>query len=81
VGLRIVAFLAQKDFFAKRVKDTKENIYRNKGCVVTLWPLPFTLKSILMQKKNYEKLKYFAMQKYNLQKKSSKMKPKSLKIL
>jgi predicted translin family RNA/ssDNA-binding protein len=24
----------------------------NKGCV-TLWPLPFTLKSILRQKKNY----------------------------
>ncbi len=38
VGLRIVTFLAQKDFFAKRVKNTKENIYRNKGCVVTLWP-------------------------------------------
>jgi hypothetical protein len=25
----------------------------NKGCV-TLWPLPFTLKSILRQKNNYE---------------------------
>ncbi len=25
----------------------------NKGCV-TLWPLPFTVKSILVQKKNYE---------------------------
>jgi hypothetical protein len=35
--------------------------------------LPFTLKSIfLRQKKNYEKLKYFTMQKYNLSKKSSK---------
>jgi len=30
--------------------------------------LPFTFKSILRQKKNYEKLKYFTMQKYNLQK-------------
>jgi len=31
--------------------------------------LPFTfLKSILRQKKNYGKLKYFTMQKYNLQK-------------
>jgi hypothetical protein len=30
--------------------------------------LPFTLKSILRQKKNYENFKYFSMQKYNLQK-------------
>jgi hypothetical protein len=32
------------------------------GGGVTLWPLPFTLKSILRQKKNY-----VTMQKYNLQ--------------
>jgi len=30
--------------------------------------LPFALKSILRQKKNYRKLKYSTMQKYNLQK-------------
>jgi hypothetical protein len=34
--------------------------------------LPFTLKSIIMQKKNYEKLKYITMQKNNLKKKSLK---------
>jgi hypothetical protein len=34
---------------------------------VTLWPCQFTFKSILRQKKNYAKLKYFTMQKYNLQ--------------
>jgi len=34
--------------------------------------LPFILKSILEQKKNYGKFKYFTMQKYNLQKKCSK---------
>jgi hypothetical protein len=31
---------------------------RNKGCV-TLWPLPFTLKSILRQKKTCQKIKIF----------------------
>jgi hypothetical protein len=30
--------------------------------------LPFTLQSILKQKKDLQKLKYFTMQKYNLQK-------------
>jgi hypothetical protein len=30
--------------------------------------LPFTLKHILRQKKELRKLKYFTMQKYNLQK-------------
>jgi hypothetical protein len=30
--------------------------------------LPFTLKSILRQKKNYENLNIFTMQKFNLQK-------------
>jgi hypothetical protein len=39
--------------------------------------LTFTLKSILRQKKNYEKFKYFTMQKYNLKKKP----PKETKIL
>ncbi len=29
-----------------------QDIWGNKGCV-TLWPLPFTLKSFLRQKKNY----------------------------
>jgi hypothetical protein len=35
----------------ERKKEAKQK--QNKGCV-TLWPLPFTFKSILMQKKNYE---------------------------
>jgi hypothetical protein len=43
----------------------------NKGCV-TLWPCPIYIKkSILRQKTNYGKLKYFTLQKYNLQKKPS----------
>jgi hypothetical protein len=33
--------------------------------------LPFTLKSMLRQKEELWKLKYFMMHKYNLQKKSS----------
>jgi hypothetical protein len=40
--------------------------------------LPFTFKSITRQKKELWKLKYFTMQKYNLQKKSSKRKTKIL---
>jgi hypothetical protein len=45
--------------------------------------LPFTLKSTLRQKKkNYGNSNISPMQKYNLlQKKSSKKKPKSFKIL
>jgi len=39
----------------------------NKGVCYTV-ALPFILKSILRQKKNYGKLKYFTMQNYNLQK-------------
>ncbi len=41
--------------------------YNLQGLCHTL-ALPFTLKSILRQKKNYENFKYFSMQKYNLQK-------------
>jgi len=41
----------------------------NKGCVCDTVALPFTLKSILRQKKNYgNSNKYFTTQKYNLQK-------------
>jgi hypothetical protein len=43
----------------------------NKGCV-TLWPCHLHQKSILRQKKNYGKFKYFNTQKYNLQEKSLK---------
>jgi hypothetical protein len=51
------------------------------GCVITLYlALPFTLKSILRQKKNYENSNISPMQKYNLQKLLQK-KPKSFKIL
>jgi len=43
--------------------------------------LPFTLKSILRQKKNYGNSKYFTMQKYNLQNNPLKTNQKSFKIL
>ncbi len=36
--------------------------------VLHIVALPFTLKSILRQKKEFWKFKYFTMQKYNLQK-------------
>jgi len=52
----------------------------NKGCVTHTVALPFILKSILMQNKNYGKFKYFTMQKYNFQKKKS-LKKKKTKIL
>jgi hypothetical protein len=43
--------------------------FNNKGCVTHYMALPFTLKSILRQKKKeLWKLKYFTRQKYNLQK-------------
>jgi hypothetical protein len=43
----------------------------NKGVCHTLWPCHFTLKSIIMQKKELWQFKYFTMQKYNLKLKSS----------
>ncbi len=44
--------------------------------------LPFTLiKKYLKPKEELRKLKYFTMQKYNLQKKILKKNPKSFKIL
>jgi hypothetical protein len=43
----------------------------NKECV-TLWPLPFTLESVFKAKEELWKFKYLTMQKYNLQKNSSK---------
>jgi len=52
---------------AKSKNIIGKNINQNKG-YVTLWPLPFTLKSILKAKEELWKLKYFTMQKYNLQK-------------
>jgi len=56
------------------------NTKENKGCV-TFVALPFTLKSILRQQKNYGNTQiYFTMQKYNLPKILLK-KPKSFKIL
>jgi hypothetical protein len=50
-------------------EEEEENTTKqNKGCV-TLYTLPFTLKSILRQKKNFlETQIFFTMQKYNLQK-------------
>jgi len=62
--------------------------WKNKGmkiveqgvCHLTV-TLPFTLTSILRQKKNYGKFKYFTMQKYNLSKKKAlQKKPNSFKI-
>jgi len=64
-------------------KSTKGGgIHLNKKGGVHIVALPFTLKkSVLRQKKkNYENSNYFTMQKYNLQKKSSRRKPKSFKI-
>ncbi len=46
-------------------------INTNKGCV-TLVALPFYIKKELKAKEELWKLKYFTMQKYNLQKKTSK---------
>jgi hypothetical protein len=43
--------------------------------------LPFTFESISRPKKELWKLKYFTMQKYNLQKILRKKKPKSFKII
>jgi hypothetical protein len=43
--------------------------------------LPFTLKSNLKEKEELAKLKYFTLQKYNLQKNPLKEKPKSFKRL
>jgi hypothetical protein len=45
--------------------------YKPKQGVCHTVALPFTLKNILRQKEELWKLKYFTMQKYNLQKKSS----------
>jgi hypothetical protein len=39
----------------------------NKGCV-TMWPCHFYIKKYLKAKEELWKLKYFTMQKYNLQK-------------
>jgi hypothetical protein len=47
--------------------DEKAKTKQNKGLCHTM-ALPFTLKSVLRQKKNLWKFKYFTMQKYNLQK-------------
>jgi hypothetical protein len=43
--------------------------------------LAIYIKKYLNSKEELWKLKYFTMQKYNLQKKSSEKKPKSFKIL
>jgi hypothetical protein len=43
------------------------NLYGKQGVCHTM-ALPFTLKSILGQKKNYGNSKFFTMKKYNLQK-------------
>jgi len=45
-----------------------------------MWLCHFTLKNILKAKEEIWKLKYFTMQKYNLQKILSKKEPKSFKI-
>jgi hypothetical protein len=47
--------------------DTYYPHYIKQGVCHTV-TLPFTLKSILRQKKNNENSKYFTIQKYNLQK-------------
>jgi hypothetical protein len=51
-----------------------------RGCVIHIVALPFTLKSILIKAKEEElwKLKYFTIQKYNLQKNTLKEQTKIL---
>ncbi len=39
-----------------------------RGVSITLWPCPLTLKKYLKAKQELWKLKYFTVQKYNLQK-------------
>jgi len=53
--------------------------HMEQGVCHTLLALPFTLKSILRPKEELWKLKYFTMQKYNLQKIILYKKPKSFK--
>jgi hypothetical protein len=53
--------------FPKGVRSQDPTKQQEQGVCHTV-ALPFTLKSILRQKKNYGKFKYFTMQKYNLQK-------------
>jgi hypothetical protein len=56
-------------FFQINIHHNKQRFqrYKQTGCV-TLWPCYFTLKSILKGKRRIlETLKYFTMQKYNLQ--------------
>jgi hypothetical protein len=56
---------------------------RGGGVSPLFFALPFALTSILSQKKkkkNYGKLKYFTMPKYNLQKNSSKTNQNPYKI-
>jgi len=45
-----------------------ELLQKTRGVSVTLWPCHFTLKKYLKAKEELWKLKYFTMQKYNLQK-------------
>jgi hypothetical protein len=52
-----------------------------RGVLQNTMALPFTLKRCLKAKEKLWKLKYFTMQKHNLQKHRLKTKPKSLKIL
>jgi len=60
----------KKDFKnPKAGKHGREELDQtNKECVSHTLALPFTFRSILMQKKKLWKLKYFTMQKYNLPK-------------
>jgi hypothetical protein len=50
------------------VNTEKKEKKQKKQAVCHIVALPFTLKRILMQKEELWKLKYFTMQKYNLQK-------------
>jgi hypothetical protein len=61
-------------------KKTKKQTKTKQG-VCHIVSLPFTLKNILRQKKNYENSNISPCKKYNLQKKILYKKPRSLKIL
>ncbi len=66
------------DFFNMwNAKTNKPNKTRG----VSHYGLAIYIKTYLKAKEELWKLKYFTMQKYNLQKKSCKKKPKSFNIL
>jgi len=76
--LSLFVFFGENSPFLKKLKEftnfcafigstTADALFSADMCSLTV-PLPFTLKSILMQKKNYENSNIPPCKKYNLQK-------------